>query len=107
MTIDFSKIAAGASVASEPDFPRSAPSRRQHVDPALVQLVTEAGKDGKRRELADRFSLKPYDGRKNACEAYTVMGELHRAAREAGVKLAVRRFDADAASCRVTFKVVK
>lgn len=107
MTIDFSKIAASASVATEADFPRTAPSRRRGADPALVQLVTEAGKDGKRRELADRFSLAPFPGRKNACEAYTVMGELHRAAREAGIKLAVRRFDGDATTCRVTFKVAK
>lgn len=107
MTIDFAKLAAGATVAAEPDFPKTAPSRRQGADPALVQLVTEASKDGKRRELSDRFSLKPYAGRKTACEAYTVMGELHRAAREAGVKLAVRRFDGDADTCRVTFKVVK
>ncbi len=107
MTIDFSKIAAGATVAAEPDFPRTAPSHRLHADPALVQLVTEASKDGKRRELTDRFSLKPYDGRKHANEAGTVMGELHRAAREAGVKVQVRRFDNDATTCRVTFKVVK
>jgi hypothetical protein len=36
-----------------------------------------------------------------------VAGELHRAAREAGVKLVVRRFDRDATSCRLTFKVTE
>ena len=105
MTIDFAKIAAGATVASDPDFPSAAVARRQAADPALVQLVTEASKDHKRRELPGRFSVKPYEGRKGANESGTVAGELHRAAREVGVRLAVRRFDRDANSCRLTFKV--
>ncbi len=105
MSIDFAKIAAGTTVATDPDFPSAAISRRQAADPALVQLVTEASKDGKRRELPGRFSTRPYEGRKGANESQTVAGELHRAAREVGVKIAVRRFDRNADSCRLTFKV--
>ncbi len=105
MTIDFAKIAAETTVASDPEFPSVAATRRQAADPALVQLVQEAGKDHKRRELPGRFSTKPYEGRKGANESGTVAGELHRAAREVGVKLVVRRFDRDADTCRLTFKV--
>ena len=105
MSIDFAKIAAATTVASDPDFPKPTTARRQAADPALVRLVTEASKDHKRRELPGRFSTKPYEGRKGANESGTVAGELHRAAREAGVKLVVRRFDRDATSCRLTFKV--
>ncbi len=107
MTIDFSKIAAGVTVASSDDFPSTQVARRRQADPALVKLVQEAAQDGKRRELVDRFSTKPYEGRKGASEYGTVAGELHRAAREAGVKIQVRKFDADANSARLTFKVTK
>ncbi len=105
--IDFASLAAGTTVAAEPDFPKATTAARPAADPALVQLLAEASKDRKRRELPGRFSLKPYAGRKTACEAYTVMGELHKAARQVGVKLQVRRFDGDGDTCRVTFKVVK
>ncbi|MGY1719292.1 hypothetical protein ACI8AG_09620 [Blastococcus sp. SYSU DS0552] len=105
--IDFAKLAAETTIAAEPEFPRAATAARQGADPALVQLVTDASKDSKRRELPGRFSLKPYAGRKTACEAYSVMGELHKAARQAGVKLQIRRFDGDGDTCRVTFKVAK
>ncbi|MGY1724745.1 hypothetical protein [Blastococcus sp. SYSU DS0533] len=104
--IDYAKIAAGTTVASDNDFPSAATLRRQQADPALVQLITEAAKDGKRRELPDRFSLKPFDGRKHANESGVVAGQLHKAAREIGVKLQIRRFDRDADSCKITFKVV-
>jgi hypothetical protein len=104
--IDYAKVAAETTVASEPEFPTvGATTRRQPADPALVQLVTDAAKDGKRRELPGRYSVTPYEGRKHACEAGTVAGELHRAAREVGVKLAVRRFDATDKGVRLTFKV--
>ena len=106
MTIDFAKLAAGATVASDPDFPSVAATRRQPADPALVQLVTEA-KDGKRRELADRFSTKPFPGRKGANEWGAVANELHKAARQVGVKVQVRKFDASGDAARLTFKVVK
>ncbi len=105
--IDYAKLAADTAVASEPNFPSAAATRRRSVDPAIVQLVTEAGKDGKRRELPGRFSMKPFEGRKGGNESGTVAGELHRAARKVGVKIAVRRFDRDADSCRLTFKVTK
>ena len=105
MTIDFAKIAAGATVSADPEFPSPAATRRQAADPALVQLVTEASKDHKRRELPGRFSTTPYPGRQGANESGTVVGELHRAARAVGVKLQVRRFDRDADTCRLTFKV--
>lgn len=107
MTIDYAKLAAGATLAADPEFPKQQAARRQAADPALVRLVTEASKDHKRRELPGRFSTKPYEGRKGANESGTVAGELHRAAREAGVKLVVRRFDRDATTCRLTFRVTE
>ncbi len=107
MSIDFAKIAAATTVATDPEFPKAPTARRQAADPALVQLVTEASRDHKRRELPGRFSTKPYEGRKGANESGTVVGELHRAARAVGVKLQIRRFDRDADSCRLTFKVAE
>ncbi len=103
--IDFAKLAAGATVAAEHDFPKAAAPTRTQADPALVQLVTEAAKDHKRRELPGRFSLAPYTGRKHANELGTVAGALHKAARQAGVKVLVRRFDVQADSARLTFRV--
>ncbi|SDY15356.1 hypothetical protein SAMN05661080_02486 [Modestobacter sp. DSM 44400] len=105
--IDFSALAAGATVAAEADFPSAAATRRRAADPAFVQLVTDATKDHKRRELPGRFSTKPFEGRKGANELSTVANELHRAARQVGIKIAVRRFDVEDASARLTFKVAK
>jgi hypothetical protein len=103
--IDFATIAAGATVAPETDLPTSA---RKGVEPnPFAALVAKAAKDGKRYDLPGRFSLAPFEGRKAACEAFTVISKLHQAARSAGVKLAVRRFDTTAEGCRVTFKVAK
>ncbi len=107
MTIDFAQLAAATTVASEPEFPTTATTRRRAADPALVQLVTEASRDHKRRELPGRFSTTPYPGRQGANESGTVVGELHRTARAVGVKLQIRRFDRDADSCRLTFKVAE
>lgn len=103
--IDFAKLAADTTVASDPEFPKAPAPNRTQADPALVQLVTEAAKDHKRRELPGRFSTRPYEGRKGASELNTVAGALHKAARQAGVKLAVRRFDTDKDSARLTFRV--
>lgn len=107
MTINFAKLAAETSIASDDVMPTSAVPRRQVVDPALVALVTEAGTDRKRRELPGRFSITPYPGRKGACEAQTVVNELHRAARQAGLKLQVRKFDATDKGVRLTFRVAQ
>lgn len=103
--IDYAKLAADTTVASDPEFPKATAPTRTQADPALVQLVTEAAKDHKRRELPGRFSTKPYEGRKGANELNTVAGALHKAARQAGVKLAVRRFDANKDGARLTFRV--
>src|SRR5690349_13219655 len=104
--IDFAKIAADTTIATDDALPITTPTaRRKAPDAALVQLVTEAASDGKRRDLPGRYSLTPYEGRKNACEAFTIVAELHRAARAAGVKLAVRRFDATSKGVRLTFKI--
>ncbi|MDT0276707.1 hypothetical protein [Blastococcus goldschmidtiae] len=72
-----------------------------------LNLVEQAQKDGKRRELPGRFSTQPYEGRKGPSEYGTVASQLHRAARAVGCKVQVRRFDPDATSCRVTFRVAK
>lgn len=106
--IDFAKLAAETTLASDDALPTAgAVARKKQADPALVQLVTEAAKDHKRRDLPGRFSTTPYTGRKNAHEAQTVVSELHRAARHVGVKLAVRRFEATDKGVRLTFKVAK
>ncbi|MCZ2857820.1 hypothetical protein [Blastococcus sp. VKM Ac-2987] len=90
-----------------PDVEMPAPSRRDATPNPFTGLVTKAAKDGKRYDLPGRFSLTPYEGRKGACEAFTVVGKLHAAGRSAGVKLNVRRFDTNGQGCRITFKVVK
>jgi hypothetical protein len=104
--IDFAKIAADTTIAADDALPITAPSaRRKAPDAALVQLVTEAASDGKRRDLPGRFSVQPFPGRKGANESQAVVNELHRAARQAGLKLQVRRFDATDKGVRLTFKV--
>ena len=103
--IDFATIAAGATAAADVELPAS--SRKGVESNPFTELVTKAAKDGKRYDLPGRFSLTPYEGRKNACEAYTVVGKLHAAARSAGVKVQVRRFDTNAEGSRVTFRVIK
>ncbi len=106
-TIDFAALAAGATVAATAEFPTAAATRAQAADPALVKLVEQAQKDGKRRELPGRVSTQPFEGRKGASEYTTIAGALHKAARQVGCKVQVRRFDADATSCRVTFRVAQ
>lgn len=101
---DLSKVAQGAKAAEDAAMP--APIRRQAKENPLVPLVAQAVKDGKRYVLKDRYSLTPFEGKKGACEAYTVMSQLHRAAKQVGVKLQVRRFDVKDDACRVTFKVL-
>lgn len=105
--IDYAKLAADTTVSTDPELPTTgAAGRRKVADPALVQLVTEAAKDHKRRDLPGRFSTKPYPGRVGANESQTVVNELQRAARSVGVKLQVRRFDeTDKGGVRLTFKV--
>jgi hypothetical protein len=106
--IDFAKLAQGTTIATDDALPTSSTiGRKKEADPALVQLVTDAASDGKRRDLPGRFSTTPYPGKKNANESQTVVGELHRAARAVGVKLNVRRFDATDKGVRLTFKVAK
>ncbi len=104
--IDYATIAAGATIATEDELPKPSPRQASESNP-FIDLVKAATKDGKRRDLPGRFSLTPYEGRKGACEAYTVVGKLHQAARQTGVKLQVRRFDTNADGCRITFKVTK
>lgn len=103
--IDYADIAANATV-SDADLP--ATNGRPHSGPnPFLALVKAALKDGKRRDLPGRFSLKPYPARVNACEAYTVIGKLHAAARELGVKAQVRRLDPNTDDTGITFKVAK
>lgn len=103
-TFDLNKVAKAAQPVDDANMP--APIRRQAKENPLVPVVEAAVKDGKRYVLKDRYSLLPFEGRKGACEAYTVMSQLHRAARTVGVKLQVRRFDVKDNACKVTFKVV-
>ncbi len=107
MTIDFAALAAGATVAATAEFPTATTPRTQAADPALVKLVEQAQKDGKRRELPGRVSTQPFESRKGASEYTTIAGALHKAARQVGCKVQVRRFDADATSCRVPFRVAQ
>lgn len=105
--LDFAAISKATKVADSNDFPAAQPRARRGADPALVELVRTAQKDGKRRDLPGRFSLAPYEGRKNACEAFTVIGALHAAAREVGCKVHVRRLDQTATDTGLTFKVAE
>jgi len=105
MTIDFSKVAAETVVAKEADFPTAGTGRRQQPDPALVELIKAAAKDKQRRELGGRFSVQPYPGRQHANESSTVVAALHRAAKAAGVKIAVRKFDPTTDGVRLTYRV--
>ncbi len=103
--INYATLAAGATIATTNELPSAG---RQATEPnPFTELVKAAAKDGKRRDLPGRLSLVPFEGRKAACEAFQVIGKLHAAGRATGHKLAVRRFDGDATSCRVTFKVQK
>lgn len=100
---DLRKIAAKVEIAESDELP--APIRRQPKDNPFVEVVQAAAKDHKRRVLAGRYSLVPYEGKKGACEAFTVMSALNRAAKQADVKVTMRRFDVQGDTCRLTFKV--
>lgn len=101
---DLEKIAQSVEAVDDDAMPPAI--RRARQSSPFEPVVADAIKTKKRYVLKDRFSLKPYPGRKGANEAYTVMGQLHRAASNLGVKLQVRRFDVADDSCKVTFKVV-
>lgn len=104
--IDYAELASNATV-SDDDLP-AAPGRGGAKEPnPFLPLVKAALKDGKRRDLPGRFSLKPYAGRVNACEFYTVAGKLHAAARELGVKVQVRKLDPNTDETGISFKASK
>ncbi len=106
-TIDLAAVVATATVAATPELPStSTPRPRLDLTP-LVELIKKAKKDGQRYDIGRRFSLEPYAGRKNGCEAQTMATHLHAAARLAGVKLAVRRVDATPKDTALTFKVIE
>lgn len=105
--IDFAALAKATKLADSNEFPAAQPRTRRGADPALVELVRTAQKDGKRRDLPGRYSLTPYEGRKNACETYTVIAALHAAAREVGCKVHVRRLSPTATDTGLTFKVAE
>lgn len=72
-----------------------------------TRLVNRAKKSpGKRYALTGRYSVRPYEGRRIATEAYAVMGQLHQAAQVADVRISVRRFDNDGETCRIAFRVL-
>lgn len=103
--IDYAKIAAGAVIGTTAELPSS--GRKTTAPNPFVGLVTEAAKDHKRRDLPGRFSLVPFEGRKNACEAFTVITKLHAAARLVGCKIQVRRLDPTDKDTGIAFKVSK
>lgn len=103
--IDLAQIAAGATASADPELPALVTSKRALDLAPFVALVAKAKKDGKRYDLPGRFSLEPYAGRKNACEAATVVARLQAAARQVGCKVAIRRLDATAVDTGLTFKV--
>ena len=103
--IDLAKIAAGTKVSKEPELPATTTPKRGLDLAPFVSLVEKAKADGARYDLPSRYSLKPYDGKKTACEAYTVISHLHAAARRAGVKLNVRRIDPTSTDTGIAFKV--
>ena len=100
--LDWTKIASAIEVSDE-EFS----STRTHRPNELVAIVQKAKKTGHRYVLKDRFSMEPYAGRKNACEAYTVIAKLHDAALREGVRVSVRRFNmSEDNTCQITFKVL-
>jgi hypothetical protein len=68
-------------------------------------LIKKAAKSGKRYVLTGRYSVEPYEGRKNANEAFTVMAKLHQAGHDLGYAVKTRRIDNDGKTCRITFRV--
>lgn len=103
-TLDYAKIAAGVEEVKDEDIKGT---RVQRPNP-FTDVVKKAMKSGHRYVIKGRFSMTPYPGKKNACEAYSVVAKLHNAAQREGTKVSVRRFDfADDNTCRVTFKVLK
>lgn len=105
--IDYAELAANATVAADQALPSTTSTRRTAEPNPFLALVKAATKDGKRYDLPGRFSLKPYTGRKNACDAYSVMNKLHAAARQLGVKVQVRKLDPSTDDTGLTFKVSK
>jgi hypothetical protein len=104
--IDYSKLAADTTIAADNEFPARRAGRTAEPNP-FTDLVTAAAKDGKRRDLPGRFSLVPYEGKKSACEAYSVIGKLKAAARAAGVDITVRKLDPTSEDTGWTFKASK
>jgi hypothetical protein len=103
--IDLAQIAAGATASVDPELPASTTQKRVLDLAPFVALVGKAKRDGKRYDLPGRFSLAPYAGRKNACEAQTVVARLHAAARQVGCKVVVRRVEPTATDTGIAFKV--
>lgn len=104
--VDIAAIAKGATVAKTPELPPNVPQRRALDLAPFVELVTKAKEDGNRYDLPGRFSVVAYQGRKHACEAQTVITYLHAAARQIGLKVAVRRVQASEKDTALTFKVL-
>src|SRR4051812_26008364 len=104
--IDFSKIAAGATVAADNELPPASGRPTRQPNP-FVPLIKAALKDAKRRDLPGRYSLVPFEGRKTACEAYAVITKLKTAARQVGCTVQVRKLDPTAEDTALTFKVTK
>ncbi|MFC5066196.1 hypothetical protein [Actinomycetospora atypica] len=104
--INWAQLASGVTVASDNDFPPASGRRVAEPNP-FIDVVRAAFEDGKRRDLPGRFSVMPYAGRKNACEAYTVVARLHQAAREVGCTVQVRRVNATSTDTELTFKATK
>jgi hypothetical protein len=106
MSIDYSAIASGTTIATEAELPPVSTRAPRQANPFL-ELVKAAAKDGKRRDLPGRFSLTPYEGKKGACEAFSVVAKLKAAGRQLGVRVEVRRFDATDEGCQIAFKATK
>jgi hypothetical protein len=93
-----------AEVLEDEPKPR-ARATRVAVDNPYSPLIKKAAKSGKRYVLSGRYSVEPYEGRKNANESFTVMAKLHQAGHDLGYAVKTRRIDNDGKTCRITFRV--
>jgi hypothetical protein len=100
MTTATKDRAEGATEVTVTPYVRTNP----YLD-AVKRAKRKPGKPG--FLLNGDYSVVPYEGRKNANEAYTVMARLHQAGRDLGVDLRVRReMNDDGKTCKIKFYVI-
>jgi hypothetical protein len=96
-----------ARLLEDPPKTRRASARPGVTNP-YTSVIKQAMKNpGRWHALTGKYSVRPYEGRKNANESFTVMSQMHAAARALETEVRVRRweFDADSGTCEIKFKI--